>query len=184
MNDLTINSFNSFYTLYYDRCFLFAKSYVHNNWAAEDIASGALIELWEILKEKEIETPKVLLFTIIKRRALNYLNHEANKQKVTALLSERGKQELELRIATLEACEPERIYETDIQNIIHDCLSKLPEQTKMIFNLIHSQGKSKQDVSKNLNITVKGVEYHLSKALKSLRENLKDYYPLVLFLLF
>jgi RNA polymerase sigma-70 factor (ECF subfamily) len=157
---------------------------VHDDWAAEDISSGALMELWKIVREKEVETPKILLFTIIKRRALNYLNHQINRQKVIYSLSEQGKQELEFRISTLKACEPEVVYEADIQNIIQTTLSNLPEQTKMIFNMIHFQGISKQDASLNLNITVKGIEYHLAKALKNLRENLKDYFPLVFFILF
>lgn len=39
MDDLNINSFNALYTLYYRKSFLFAKPYVHDEQAAEDIAA-------------------------------------------------------------------------------------------------------------------------------------------------
>lgn len=42
MDDLNINSFNALYTLYYRKSFLFAKSYVHDEQVAEDIAAEAL----------------------------------------------------------------------------------------------------------------------------------------------
>ncbi|MCS3204178.1 hypothetical protein NXV42_06285 [Bacteroides fragilis] len=45
MDDLNINSFNALHTLYYRKSFLFARSYVHDEQAAEDIAAEALIKL-------------------------------------------------------------------------------------------------------------------------------------------
>ena len=49
-----IHNFNTLYTKYYRKSFLFTKSYVHDECIAEDIVSDVLIKLWEILKEKEI----------------------------------------------------------------------------------------------------------------------------------
>jgi RNA polymerase sigma-70 factor (ECF subfamily) len=184
MDKLNTSGFKSFFVSWYDRSFLFAKSYVHDDLAAEDIASEALSELWKIVRSREVETPKTLLFTILKRLALNHLKHEAVKQNTLNSLSRYGKQELEMRISTLEACEPERVYEADIQHIIQTTLSNLPEQTQEIFKMNRLHDLSKKEIAQKLGITIKGVDYHLYKALKSLRENLKDYYPLALFLVF
>lgn len=41
---------------------------------------------------------------------------------------------------------------------------------------------SNREIAETLNISVKGVEYHISKALKALRVALKDYLPLLCFL--
>ena len=43
------------------------------------------------------------------------------------------------------------------------------------------QDKSNKNIAEELNISVKGVEYHISKALRSLKISLKDYLPLLLF---
>ena len=55
MSKMPGNSFNDIYTSYYKKSFFFAKSYVHNDLAAEDIASEALIKLWE-----KVERPSLL----------------------------------------------------------------------------------------------------------------------------
>lgn len=54
MSNVTLNSFNEIYNSYYKKSFFFAKSYVHDDLAAEDIASESLIRLWEKLKTEEI----------------------------------------------------------------------------------------------------------------------------------
>ncbi|MDL2310006.1 RNA polymerase sigma-70 factor [Parabacteroides sp. OttesenSCG-928-B22] len=181
MERVDATGFRKFYHLYYNRCFLFAKSYVFDDWVAEDIASEALIKIWEITKTKEIENPKVLLFTIVKHKSLDYLKHESVKQNTLANLSEYGKRELDIRISTLEASDPEKIFASDIQQIIQQSLDRLPEQTRQIFEMNRFQNLSKKEIADSFGITIKGVDYHLSKALKVLRENLKDYLPILLF---
>lgn len=181
MDKVDPSGFRNFYHLYYNRCFLFAKSYVFDDWVAEDIASEALIKIWEITKTKEIENPKILLFTILKHKSLDYLKHEAIKQNALATFSEYGKRDMEIRISTLEASDPEKIFAEDIQQIIRRTLDKLPEQTRIVFEMNRFRNLSKKEIAANLGITVKGVDYHISKALKLLRENLKDYLPVFLF---
>ncbi len=70
-------SFSELYTQYYKRSFLFAKSYVRDEMAAEDIASESLIQLWETLKRETVNIPLALLTTILKNKVLNYLKHQS-----------------------------------------------------------------------------------------------------------
>ena len=42
--------------------------------------------------------------------------------------------------------------------------------------------KTVKEIADETNLTIKGVEYHITKALKALRINLKDYLPLFYFL--
>ena len=83
------NSFNDIYTSYYKKSFFFAKSYVHNDLAAEDIASEALIKLWEKLKAEPVEEKYILplLLTILKNKALDYLKHEEVKRSAFEAVS-------------------------------------------------------------------------------------------------
>ena len=48
-------SFSDIYTNYYKRSFLFVKSYVRDDMAAEDIVSESLINLWETSKKEKVE---------------------------------------------------------------------------------------------------------------------------------
>jgi RNA polymerase sigma-70 factor (ECF subfamily) len=46
------------------------------------------------------------------------------------------------------------------------------------------ENKTRKEIADELNMTSKGVEYHISKALAALRVNLKDYYTILPFLFY
>lgn len=180
---LTVN-FNDFYTNYYRRTFLFAKSYVHDPWIAEDIASEAIVSLWETMKRHEIQHLITFLFSIVRHKSIDYLRHELTRQEVLAQLSEVGQREVDTRITTLEAFNPEKIYLEEIKAIVHSTLDTLPERTRDIFLMSRFQNLTKEEIAAALGITTKGVDYHIANALKSLRISLRDYLPIFYFMLF
>ena len=53
--------------------------------------------------------------------------------------------------------------------------------TRSVYLLSRYDGMSNKDIAVQLGIASKTVEYHISKALKLLRQQLKDYLPLLLF---
>ena len=178
------NNFNSLYTKYYRKAFLFTKSYVHDEAVAEDIVSESFIKLWEKLKQEEIDYSDYLLLSILKNKALNYLKHEAIKAETIHSLTDISQRELEIRISTLQACVPEDIFSKDVKEIITKTLKILPSQTRRIFVLSRFQHKGNKEIAQILNLSEKSIEYHISKTLKALRSNLKDYLPLFYFLFF
>lgn len=161
---------------------MFAKSYVHNDLVAEDIASEALIKLWELADGEEIENPSRLLYVILKNKALDYLKHEKVKQRTLEAISTGAMRELEIRISTLEASNPDKIFDSDIQEIYRKAILSLPQQTRMIFEMYRFDNIPKNEIADYYNITVKGVDYHIAKATSFLKESLKDYFPLFLLL--
>ena len=173
----------SFYSAYYRKAFLFTLSYVHNDLVAEDIASESLIKLWEKLKTESIEKKYILplLLTILKNKALDYLKHENVKHTAFEQMEDWQHQELSMRLSALEACNPNEIFLEEIQEIIHHTMSTLSKQTYQIFMLSRFEHKSNKEIAEVMRITVKNVEYHISKALKVLRIALKDYLPLFYF---
>jgi len=183
-DSLDIFNFDDFYQRYYKRALLFAKSYVHDLWAAEDIASGSLISLWEVMRKNDIQNPPAFLFSIIKNKSIDYLRHELIHQEALTNMSEVGLRELHTRITTLEACDPEKIYTEDIKRILERTLQSLPEKTRKVFVMSRYQNRSKNEIAEVVGVTVKGVDYHLSKAMKCLRVNLKDYLLIIISFLF
>lgn len=183
MSETAGNSFNDIYTSYYKKSFFFAKSYVHDDLVAEDIASDSLIKLWEKLKSDSIEEKYMLplLLTILKNKALDYLKHEEVKRNAFEAMVDWQQQELSFRISALEACNPSEIFSEEVENIISRTLNTLSEQTRQVFVLSRFENKSNKEIAEEMEISVKGVEYHISKALKALRITLKDYLPLFYF---
>jgi RNA polymerase sigma-70 factor (ECF subfamily) len=67
------------------------------------------------------------------------------------------------------------IESDEIEKIISATIESFPEKTKNIFSLSRKEHLQNKEISQKLNIDIKTVEYHISKALKSFREALKDY---------
>ena len=166
------DNFNIIYERNYQRSFMFAKSYVHDDMIAEDIVSDSLVKYWRLISTQKGEATK----------ALDYLRHKAVHDAAIENLEEIKKRELSIRISTLEACDPEEIFREEIRTILQRTLQSLPEQTRRIFEMSRFENKTVKEIAIETNLTVKGVEYHITKTLKVLRINLKDYLPLFYFL--
>lgn len=174
-------NFNSIYTTYYRKAFLFTLSYVHNDQVAEDIVSEAIIHLWELSKEQEISNVEAILITYIRSKSLNYLKHIQAQENVCQTLLDKGQRELEIRISTLEACDPNEILSKELRAKVKTLLADMPEKTRIAFVRDRLDGKSHKEIAEELGISVKGVEYHIGKAVKMLRDNLKEYAPVLFF---
>lgn len=179
---MTAINFNSIYTTYYRRAFLFTLSYVHNDLVAEDIVSEAIIYLWELSKKQEIPSIEAVLITYIRSKSLNYLKHLQVQENVYQNLTDKGQRELEIRISTLEACDPKEVMSEELRSKVKTLLAGMPEKTRIAFISDRLDGKSHKEIAEELGISVKGVEYHISKAVKLLRDNLKEYAPFLIFL--
>lgn len=178
------DDFNIIYERNYRRSFLFTKSYVHDDMAAEDIVVESLVKFWRLISAGEREVTEALLLTILKNKDLDYLRCKTTHESVIANITELNNRELSIRISTLEACNPEEIFSSEIQLIVQRTLQSLPEQTRHIFEMSRFENKTVKEIALETNLTVKGVEYHITKALKALRINLKDYLPLFYFLFY
>ena len=71
------------------------------------------------------------------------------------------------------------LYAEDVQTILHKSLDALGRQTRRVFMLSRFDGMSNRQIAQELGISEKSVEYHVTKALKQLRTDLKDYLPLI-----
>ena len=102
-------------------------------------------------------------------------------QAVSEQLQEHAAWKLAIQISTLEACNPEELFSKEMKQLVEHALSKLPEKTRRAFMMSRYENKSMKEIAESLNVTVKGVDYHIGKALQALRKNLKDYLYTLLF---
>ena len=123
-----------------------------------------------------------LLLAILKNGALNYLKHQTVKDSATESISSKMIRDLNYRITTLQACDPEEIYSSEITGIVEKTLQSLPEQTRRIFEMSRYESIPVKEIAQELSLSTKSVEYHITKALKLLRVALKEYLPLFYFL--
>lgn len=179
-NQTDIRFLGDDFNRYYQRCVLFAKSYTYGSAQAECMAAEAMAVLWEKMAAGEqVEFVLPFLFSVIRNKALHYLRRESLKYQIHGSIGSDASREIQFRINTLEACDPHALYAEDVQTILHKSLDALGRQTRRVFMLSRFDGMSNRQIAQELGISEKSVEYHVTKALKQLRTDLKDYLPLI-----
>jgi len=174
--------FNDLFTNYKERFIHFARTYVDDEMLAEDITVESLMYYWENRKSLDTHT-NILAYvlTVIKHKCLDHLRQIQVREDFAEYVKTNEARKLDLRISTLEACDPEEIFSKEVQEIVDKTLLSLPPQTRDIFIRSRYHNQNHKEIAEALGITTKTVEFHITKALKVLRVALKDYLPALLF---
>jgi len=164
------SAFHKIFSNYYQSLFLFACKFVDED-IAKDFVQDCFFNLWKNRKKIEITSSlSAYLFTIIKNRCYKHLKKERKR------LAGQNSLNLKLRQAELEYYinSEKSILEFGIKDRFEKVINRLPEKCSEVFKESRINGLSNQEIAIKLNITVKTVEKHISKALKSFREEFKD----------
>ncbi len=159
-----------FYSLYPSLCRK-AHKYIENKEVCEDIVQECFIKYWENCeKEKAIKNPTSYLNTAIKNNCIGYLKQQKHKDNI----DDPKLQGLLGTIITDEDENKDQTNQIDEQEIIRQALSLLPEKCKQIFELSKIQHKSYKGIAEHLNISTKTVENQMGKALKIMKQFVKN----------
>lgn len=140
-----------------------------------DEAKGLVHEVFVSVWEKFESLPADInynsyLYTAVRNRSLNYIRNK--KKKV--MLENVAEQDLMIENEPMVAAELEREIEMAIQ-----CL---PGKCRQVFELNRMEGLKYAQIAEKLGISIKTVEAQMSKALSVLREHLKEFLSLIIFL--
>ena len=178
-----LKNFNRLFSDYKERFIRFANTYVRDLSIAEDFTIDSFMYYWENRTSIDSESnPPAYILTTIKHKCLNHLQSIQVRQDVSEKLRQHAEWELQTRITSLEACEPYQLFTAEIQEIVNNSLKELPERTRDIFILSRKRNYSHKEISEKTGLSTKSVEFHITKALRLLRENLKDYLPVIAYL--
>lgn len=157
----------------YQRSMLFALSYTNNRMAAEDIVSEAMLSMWgKIASDSQIDTPAAYLLGIIRKKILQHFQEKLARLRVREQKERLEALDLEMRLSSLRECEPEQLYYADLTQIIERSLGEMSEKTRSIFRLSRDEAFSNADIARQLGISIKNVEHHITMALKKLRKDI------------
>ena len=175
--------FDTIYINNFSRLFLFAKEYVLFDEDAENIVQDVFLMLWE---KKEVLRVNIsltaYLFTLVKNKCIDFLRHIMVAQTYTETIQNEYNAELNIKLYALESFNQSLESDEDIETLLQQAIDKLPERCRLIFIKSRIEGKKYKEIAEELNLSVNTVEGQISIALKKLREELKDYLPLLFFL--
>ena len=168
---------------YWPRMFKFALIYTQNNETSQELVQDTFLVLWNnraILKDNT--NLITYLMVVLRNKCLNLLE----QTRIRQLYIEEIDDETIYQRANLYVLQDEasQIVESeDLHKAIERALSKLPEKTREVFMLSRYDGLKNQQIAETKNISQKTVEYHISKALQILKEELPQEYWIWIFLI-
>ncbi len=170
-------AFEAVYLDYFDMLFHLALGYIGERETAHGLVQDTFTILWERRKELRDETNmRNYLYTITKNSCLNHLRKQEiifrnNRDYLIP--------ELQYRQEALEAFGDSY---NDVESLIEkvdEAIELLPENIRTTFKLNRFESLTYVQIADKLEISPKTVEARISKALKILRKDLKDYLPAI-----
>lgn len=164
--------FDYFFDKYYAGLCVYAYRMLKSKSEAEDIVCDFFFRLLETRKVIRIESSvKSYFLRSVHNRCLDYIahqrvviNHELFRQR---MMSDEDLQDYPL-------------LDSELKQQIEKAIAKLPDGIRETFLMSRFEDLSYQQIAAKENISVKTVEYRISKALAILRKELGDYLPILL----
>ena len=159
-------AFKFIYDKYYNDIYRFSVSLLKSGPNAEEVLQDVFLQCW--LNRKKLDYQKSIksyLFTCARNAALNYLKKAANENKLKstiALKKEKSRDTIE-----------NDLISQDYNKLKVRAIDSLSPKRKMIFEMSRKEGKSYEDISKELNLSLSTVKNQMSKALENIRTYLQ-----------
>lgn len=161
--------FKQYYQPLVNYCFTLVKDRAD----AEDIVQHVFSNLWQKKNELDIQiSVKAYLYRSVYNAGLNRIKQNAVRASYAS------DARYVMASESVETGEHNELKEK-----ISQAIEQLPEQCAKIFKMSRFDEMKYQEIADALNISVKTVENQMGKALKILREQLKDYLTIILIVL-
>jgi RNA polymerase sigma-70 factor (ECF subfamily) len=147
---------------YSDRLYAYALSLSSDHDVSSDIIQQVFINLFE---SKDRLDPKYSLKSFLYRSTYNQFVDNYRKKKSMSILHEQYYHILDQFITNTD----EEDFSKKI-NLLNDLIETLPLKTKEVFILSKSDGLTNAEISEILDISIKTVEGHITRAFKLLRK--------------
>jgi RNA polymerase sigma-70 factor (ECF subfamily) len=165
--------FEELFRRYSKPLFYYAAKFVEDE-VARDIVQDVFTKLWSHQTIIIKQSLNALLFKMVRNGCLQHLE----KQKVRIRYLEMTKitlQEDELRYYMEESSS---LMEQELDNRLNEVIHNLPGRCKQIFRLSRFENKRNKEIAEELQISLKAVEKQLTKAMATIRIEMKKYMPL------
>jgi len=169
---------------WYARLFNFADGYLKNEEWSKEVLQDVFLQLWDHRAQLYQDTNlKAYLFTITRNRCIDVIRKER-----ASLQFQKDKKDEYLRLMhsynALHDPILDEIFTKEFQAGIDKIIDALPDQCRQVFILSREKGLKNREISDKLELSLKTVESHITKALKTIREELEHKFPETFHLLF
>ena len=152
-------SFEKTYAYYFPILFRFGLKHTSDVALSKDLAQDTLIKLWESKNQKNWDTKYIeaFLFKTLKNKIIDHFRHLKVRRAYQGKID---------RLSLIQKADT--LF--DVQDRIDKVFKKLPEKTATIFKYSREKDTSYKKMAEHFGLSIKSIEFHISKALKFFRE--------------
>ena len=172
-------AFEEIYNDFFGVMYNLSVQYLHDDMVSEEIVQDTFMKLWEIRHTlNDGFNVRNFLYTITKNNCLNYLRNQKIAMKHQEIIKYN---EIQFNYEALDKL-GSFIEFDELRTKIDSAIAALPDDLRDTFRLSRYEELQYKEIAEKLSISVKTVEARMTKALKTLRQELKEYLKIIFFI--
>lgn len=170
------------FSIYFPRLNDFARNVVKDDAISQDIVQDVFLKVWDKRYDIEIINIEAYLFRMVRNRCIDYIKRLkiVNNHLLEIQISSKYE---ELYRRDFIGNEPYVLIEKELRLKIEETIQGLPDRCREVFILSRMNGLKNKEIAERLNINIKNVERHLSRAIESFSLNLFEEFPVAIIIL-
>jgi RNA polymerase sigma-70 factor (ECF subfamily) len=145
----------------------FTLQYVGVEQQAEDVVQELFLTLWRRRESLQVHSSIVsYLYVAARNRAINHLRRERVAQ-------EWEQSRAALPPPTVSPAD-EGVLEAELARALQDVIDGMPERMRLVFVMSRQRKMTYDQIAESLGISVKTVETQMARALRRIRESLRE----------
>lgn len=162
--DGKLEALEELYIMYAPRVRTFVSHYTGNSSDAEDLTHDVFMKIWDKRANIRIEDNlSSLIFTMARNAVLDAVKH----RKVRDRYIEQQRVAVSGQVQDIEPS----IHAREELSKLERKYENLTDRQRRIFEMSRVEGKTYEEISRELKISEKTVQYHISQVLKDLRSS-------------
>lgn len=166
-----------YFKKYYQSLCYFAMNIIHDNELSKDIVQNVFVTI--VASKIEFENDfhfKQYAYTAVKNQCISSLRSSANDRVVS--ISDMP----ELEVFADDECDTE-IVRAELMRMVNEAIESLPPRYREVFRMAYIEKMKSEEIAEALDISVNTVKVIRQRARNRLREQLKDFFPVLLLLI-
>ena len=150
----------------------FAYRYFKAPQDIEDVVQEAFIKVMEAKQQREIQHPKAYMFQTVKNLSLNRISK--SDYRLTDNLEDAVGESAQEAVSQITATMEDQFESTQRLELFCRAVRQLPVKCQRVYILRRVYGYTQKEIAEQMDISIKTVEAHLTKAILRCTEYMDD----------
>lgn len=161
-------AFEEIYKRYWRKLFNMAFHQTGKKEEAEELVQDLFVNIWQRRESSQIKHLDLYLTLSLKNKIYDFIKSQISYRKYQEFIILK---EVDLHFETDSI-----VNYLELTEAVEKVLSLLPEKSAKAFKMSRFEAFPVKKIAKEMDISEKAVEYHITKSLRFIKENLKAYY--------